>query len=66
MDLLTTEGPALLGYAAFAALIGSATFATYLTSSPVAATRRRNRAVRHARKGCAVCRLRLEVEAAGR
>lgn len=60
MDLLATEGPALLGYLAFAAIVGLATFLTYLSSSEVIEVRRRNRAIRHARRGCVPCRTLLE------
>lgn len=66
MDLLVTEGPALLGYLAFTAIVGLATLLTYLNSSEVVATRRRNRQVRHARAGCVVCRLELDTERVAR
>lgn len=62
-DLIRTEGPALLGYAALAVLLGLGVLVTYLAGNDARAMRRHNRTVRHARAGCAVCRLRLETTA---
>lgn len=62
MDLIATEGPALLGYLAFAAIVGALTFLTYLSSNECRDRRARNRrarAERHAASGCRVCYLRL-------
>lgn len=62
MDTITSELPAVLGYLALAAVLGLFVLVTYLSSSDAIATRRRNRVVRHARRGCEVCRLRLAAE----
>ena len=65
MDLIRTEGPALLGYLALAGVLAVFVFITYLASSECRDRRARNRAARqrrHAAAGCDVCRLRLLVE----
>lgn len=59
-DLIRTEGPALLGYAALAVILGLGVLVTYLASEDARAMRRHNRRVRHARAGCSVCRQQLE------
>lgn len=49
----------MVGYLAFAAVVTAAT----LAADPVyRSRRRRNRVLRHARHGCGVCRLRLDLE----
>lgn len=65
MDLIRTEGPALLGYLALAGVLAVFVFATYLSSSECRDRRARNRAARvrrHAAAGCEVCRIRLIIE----
>ena len=67
MDLIRTEGPALLGYLALAGVLAVFVFITYLASSECRDRRARNRAARqrrHAAAGCDVCRLRLDTDAA--
>jgi hypothetical protein len=56
VSTLTAEGPVLLGYGAVILLIAAVAL---LTSGDAATRRRRNRTLRHARRGCQVCRGRL-------
>lgn len=59
MDVITTEGPILLGTLAVVAVMGLLAVVAYLNSSPVIETRRLNRQRRHARAGCEVCAIRV-------
>lgn len=61
MDTITSELPALLGYLALAVVLALGVLVTVLAQRA-----RRNARVRHARRGCAICRLRLDTEAADR
>lgn len=59
MDTITSELPAVLGYLALAVVLAIGALVTVLAQRA-----RRNARVRHARRGCAICRLRLETDQA--
>lgn len=66
MDLISTEGPILLGYLALAAVVAAGGFVMLLLEPAVRARRARNRTARirrHAAAGCQVCIIRYHVEA---
>lgn len=60
-SLAATEGPIVLGYLAVAVVLGIAAAIVVLLDDKTRATRRRNRLIRHARAGCALCREELAV-----
>lgn len=60
MDTITTELPAVLGYLALAVVLALGVLVTVLAQRA-----RRNYVIRHARRGCRICQLRLEVEREG-
>lgn len=65
MDLLATEGPILLGYAALAAILGILALIVVLADPATRARRARNRAARRARHiaaGCSVCATRADAD----
>lgn len=59
MDTITSELPALLGYLALAVILALGVLVTVLAQRA-----RRNARIRHARRGCAICRLRLDTDRA--
>lgn len=61
MDTITSESelPAVLGYLALAVVLALGVLVTVLAQRA-----RRNARIRCARRGCAICRLRLDTDAA--
>lgn len=57
MDTISSELPAVLGYLALAIVLALGVLVTVLAQRA-----RRNYIARHARRGCRICQLRIELE----